>query len=180
MIRTLKKGNWLLTLPLVIVGIAYLYYLFLPGKAEINRLRAEVKAKQRQVSDANFIKLEIHKTQQKIDQTRQYIEKSRAQQAHEPSRVLASIGDEVQRSGVRASTFDPQPSIRHEAVKQTELALGVDGQFAEIFDMLRRLESLNANIRIQQLTIKAVEKMPNTLSSKVTLAIFSVNRDNSN
>jgi Tfp pilus assembly protein PilO len=180
MISAMKKGNWLLTVPLVIVGIAYLYFLFLPGKAEINRLRAEVAAKQRQVSEARFMKLQIHKTEQEIAQTQQHIKKWRGRQAHEPSHVLARIGDEVQRSGARASTFDPQPTIQHEAIRQTDLALGVDGRFAQIFDMLQRFEALDSNIRIQRVSIEAGEKMQDLLSSKVTLAIFSVNRDNSN
>ena len=178
--NTLKQGSWLLTVPLAIVGLAYLYFLFLPGKAEINRLRADLIEKQRSVSEAGFIKLRIHETQQEIVRTQEYTDTWRSEQTHGLSRVLAQIGDEVQLSGARTSSFDPQPTIQHEVLKQTELALGVDGHFSEIFDMLRRLETLDANIRIQQISIEAGASTQDLLASKVTLAIFSVNRDNSN
>ena len=177
MIRRIRRGNWLLTLPLVAIGVCYLYFLFLPTKLEIHRLRGELKKKQLEITQAQPMKLALFEKQQEFEEAEEFVSGWMKQNENEAASVLADISREVQASGVQTIRFDPQPTTRMRSLKKTPLVLGTEGTFAQHFDMLRRLEALPATVWIEKFSLQAPTSSGEYTSSEVSLAIFAVNRD---
>lgn len=170
-----RSSNWIVTVPLAAVGVAYLCLSFLPAKAHIAQLKTELKNQQMLVMQAQPVKLAVHRTQRDIAATTEYINNWKAKHRQHPGDVMAHISDQIQAKGIVTENFDPQPTKRHDVVQQTALELGVGGRFEDIFKMIRSLETLDATIWIHAIRFHAPLGDDRGLSSEISLAIFTVN-----
>jgi len=178
MIGQLRQGNWLLTLPLAAVGIGYLYFFFLPAKAEIARRRTELASRTAQIDQLRPLKIAIFEKETEVEAAEKFVA-DWTRRNENGAAVMAEINQKVNDSGAQTIRFDRQPTTRLRAVQQTPLQLGTAGNFAQLFELLRGLEALPATLWIDQLTIRAPAKQGEPLASEVNLVIFGVNRDNS-
>jgi len=179
MSRRLHHGNWVLTLSLVAVGIGYLYFFFLPAKAEIAGRRAELENRKAEIDRSRPLSITVFETEEELEKTETFVTDWMQRNDNDAASVLAKISQQVQESGAQTIRFDPQPTTRLQAIKQSPLQLGTVSNFAQLFQMLRRLEALPATLWIDRLTIRAPAKKGELLESETSLVIFAVNQNNS-
>lgn len=174
-----NKGNWLLTLPLAAVGVVYLYFLFLPAQHEIDRLRNDLQAQRQSVTELHVRQRKIYETNEDLQRAERFVGDWKQSNRDDAASVLAQISDEVEKSGVQTIRFDPEATVRFETLRKTPLMLGTQGDFQQVFHMLRQLEALPATIWIEHFHVEAAERGEHPLSNEVTLAIFTGNAENS-
>jgi Tfp pilus assembly protein PilO len=175
----MRHGNWLLTLPLAAIGIGYLYFFFLPAKAEITRRRAELATRKAEIDRSRPLKIAVFEKEEEVEMTESFVTNWMNHNDNDAASVLAKISQRVQESGVQTIRFDPQPTSQLQTIKQTPLQLGTVSNFAQLFHMLRGLEALPATLWIDRLTIRAPAKKGELLESEASLVVFAVNRNNS-
>jgi Tfp pilus assembly protein PilO len=179
MSRRLRHGDWLLTLPLAAIGIGYLYFFFLPAKSEIARRRAVLATRKADIDRSRPLTIAAFQTEEELEKTDNFVTGWMQHNDNDAASVLAKISQRVQESGVQTIRFDPQPTDRLQAIRQTPLQLGTVGSFAQLFQMLRGLEALPAAVWIDRLTIRAPAKPGEILENETSLVVFTVNRNKS-
>ena len=79
----------------------------------------------------------------------------------------------TRQAGVRTRHFDPSPAIDREDLVQLPLAIECDGTFEQVFELLRRLESLSQLIWINSLQIHFDPSQQGDWRCKLNLDAFA-------
>lgn len=169
------RGDWLITIPLVVVGVAYLYFWFLPNKREISALHQELEMQRITAAQAPVLQAEMTRANDAASVAEEFTQawRSTAPQQGRVAPIFGQISDAVQQSGGRTTAFDPQPDANMAQLRQTKLNLSFQGDFQTTFEVLRKIEALGATIWVESLQIDAASKSGEQALSEVSLAIFS-------
>ena len=112
--KYLRRQSWLVTLSLVLLAAGYVWFVFLPGKAAIGRLEAELNDRRAFVAGGHELVLKIERVQQELALARDYSRKWRP----EPSGSAAAaarfgrIAQVLQQAGVSTTRFAPQATVK--------------------------------------------------------------------
>src|SRR6476646_10048835 len=93
----LKRGSWLVTIPLVAVVVGYMVWVFMPTKRAIAELHLELQSKQNYVAEAGRMVARIRQVQEEMQATRDYNAKWSSRSAASTSAsVSAKFGEIAQ------------------------------------------------------------------------------------
>ncbi len=175
------QRSWAVTAISGILTLAYLYFLFLPIQKDIAAKRDEVQTKQDFIVQANGLTEPIKQTLRQLDRARLYEEQWRDTAPREGrlAELFGTITDQITTAGTETRRFDPQPVTKMGTVWRIPVGVACLGNFSEIFEMLRRIESLPMSIWISDMTIKPEGENSEILVCEVNLAVFADNRNNS-
>jgi len=183
-----KRGSWIVTIPVILVSVAYLYFFFLPSKRKIAAVRAEIAAKQAYLSEAVTRAAEIHEVETELAAAQAYRRQCRADCPHsgDVGRLFGEINRRARQSGVDLTRFEPNPAEELASLDRIALRLGSQGSFAQVFELLRGLEELPATLWIDSFRLTArrgpagmigsaaATAMPSArVESELSLAIFA-------
>ena len=162
-------------------AIAYLVFIFVPGQHAVTKLRREMNEKQQHILQSSSLTTPLIHSQARLEAT----EKCSAEwRAAAPSRseivaIYARLAEEAKAAGVSIQRFDPLAATDLKLVGQHNLALEWQGNFAQFFDFLARLEKLPPTIWVRQMHLNAAGEESETLQGELTLTIFVDLADNS-
>jgi Tfp pilus assembly protein PilO len=78
---------------------------------------------------------------------------------------------------VKTVRFDPQAHQRYQILHKLPLEMEVQGAFAQVFDFVRRLESLEAPIWVEEVSLEPVSENSEDLQCELKMAIFAARTD---
>jgi len=177
MTNSLKGKTWLMTLPLAIAAVAYVYWLFLPEQQRISDIRAELETHQDFMANAQLIASSIKLAEAELGATNLFTEQW---EEHSPdvtdlSQLFGQINAAAKESGTRTTRFDPQVTEQSETLRRIPLVIEVAGSYDGIFDFLHRLEAFPATIWVDDMRLESLQKDGKEMKCELTLAIFAAN-----
>lgn len=182
-----KKSNsrslpsWLVTGVVASLAVVYALFVFLPAQKKA----ATLKLKKYELMQYIANRL---KTNEKIEQARQrqvQVEqvtaawRQHAPQVGELGRLLSSITQQARQAGVTLQRFDPQQQVPLHYISQQPIQVALEGDFAQVFDFLQRVESMPHRVWISNLTLSTTGEDGQTLRAEMTLTIFADLAENS-
>ena len=173
--------SWLVTGVVATLAVLYTLFVFLPTQHKMAALKSKKYELMQYVANRS-------KTNEKITQARERqneVEKvslawkQNAPDVSEIGRTLSSITQQARQAGVTLQRFDPEPQVRMQAIAQQPIAVALEGDFAQVFDFLHRVETLPHRVWISHLTLSpanagngATGEAAQTLRVEMTLTIF--------
>jgi type IV pilus assembly protein PilO len=176
-----SRGNWLVTAPLVGLTVGFLFVFYLPNKKALRELSNELELKQQVVAQSNQTAAQMLATEQQVRETRQFVEAWReiAPAGSGSSALLGDISRLAKAAGVRTTRFEPSPAVEHQQLRQTPLAIGCGGSFAQVYQLLLGIEKLPQSVWMDELKIERKEKNKGDLQCELKLVIFADKSKNS-
>lgn len=180
--RTLP--SWLVTGVVATLAVLYTLFVFLPAQHKAAALKSKKYELMQYVSNRS-------KTHEKIAQARQrqaqIQEVSTAWRQNAPDsteigRTLSNITQQARQAGVTLQRFDPEPQVRLQSIAQQPISVALEGDFAQVFQFLTRVETLPHRVWITNLTLSPIAaatsgerpagESAQTLRVEMTLTIF--------
>lgn len=177
----IAHSSWIVTLPLVAAAVAYMLLFYLPGNRAIGKLQDQIKTKQDYIVGAESLvtALRIVRQKHKEAQANNAAWQENAPVQGELSSLYGKISELAKAAGTTTTRFDPQPPVLYDTIRQIPLVVGCTGSFSQIYEFLRGLESLPAEIWASKLRLDRTEGSAGTTGCELNLAIFTNNSDNS-
>jgi Tfp pilus assembly protein PilO len=174
-----SRGSWIITVPLVAVGVGYLYLVFLPAKQQIDKLRKDLSEERMFVSQEGTLKGSIAALEELLTETDAFVGawKKRAVRPADLSQLFGEINRRAKSAGTTLDNFDPQATVDFELVRKVPLRLSVHGSFAQLQAMLRSFEQLPSTVWVESLALESNRDADKPLKAEVILAVFTANPD---
>jgi Tfp pilus assembly protein PilO len=177
MTKSLRRNSLIVTIPLVVVAVAWALLVFWPIQKAIGRVDTEA---------AEIRDFCNHSTQQLsvLRRTRQEVASARKRIAYwnetAPSRqdlapLLGRITGAARGLGLRITRFDPEPIVAFERIARMPVSLGINGSFPDLYRFLEKLESLPQCIWIERVEFVKEEKDSKNVHCKVSMDVFMDN-----
>jgi Tfp pilus assembly protein PilO len=166
--------SWLITALLASLAVAYVAFVFVPAQASIATLRGQLNERRQHILQAQGLALPVEHASKQLAATREVSDKwrSAAPSAAELSANFAQLSAEAKAAGVVIERFDPQTPAELQVLSQHAVNVHFHGQFAAVFDFLRRIEELPATVWISHLRIATDGGPSATLRGELNLTIF--------
>ncbi len=179
MSRTARRGNWIVTLPLAAGAIAYLVFVFVPGRQTTAELRSQIQDQQEYLSHAGAVGAALAAVEAELHRTEQYQTRWRttAPVVAHISELFAQIHQVEREAGVQTTRFDPQPAISRDYLSEIHASLGCQGTFDRVFALLHGLESLPADVWLKKIHLEKTSPDSEDVRCMVDLVIFADNRE---
>ncbi len=147
----------LITLVLGAVALGYVFLMFLPNQKSIQKMHREIREKQNYVSQSPMTVNQIGETRDRLAQTADYGSQWR-DRAPDPARMAAFFAQMIEcahESRVKTLRFDPASPEAFHTVQRFPVEMDVEGTFAQVFELTRSLELLEAPIWIASINIES-------------------------
>lgn len=162
-------------------SVAYVFFVFLPGQKAIGQLRRELDTKQQFIIDADRLAHAVQLAQRDLDSAEQFTTRWR-EAAPEESQLAAMLGRitaEAEAVGVSIRRLDQRDITRFESIEQVPVLLECQGDFRQVFELIRRLEAMPQDVWLSRLRIEQLGQDSEKVSAELVLEIFADNPDNS-
>lgn len=177
-----ERGSWAITLPVAAATIAYLLFVFLPTRRDIEALRLQVQQKQDVISAAEPLRGIIASMEHEAEAAEQHVAvwRGRAPSEADLSTIYGEIHRRLEAAGADADRFDPLEAAERHTLREHRVALGATGTFGEILDVFTRLEALPQTIWLEDVRLEATPQARQGIQCEATLVIFTDNSEDSN
>lgn len=181
MSHSLRRNSWIVTVPLAAAAVAYLAFVFLPGRRANANLEEELIERQEYVAQATTVAATLRAAEQELQRTQDYITawKQHAPAEGSRSQLYGKMHELAKASGVTITRFEPKPVEPRAQLRDFPVAIGCSGQYAEVHDFLRALESHPATIWVDAVLIKRPSENSETVECEISLEIFANNPESS-
>jgi len=178
---TSKRSDWLLTLPLAAAAVAYVVFVFLPGRRATGELTEQIDSKQETIDQALSMHPALLVTRKEVDKTKTYTSawEERAPARGELSLLHARIRELAAAAGTTITRFDPERAQIHGFLREIPLSVGCSGGFSQVFKFLQGLEGLPPTIWINELILEKMDTTKGYISCEMELVVFTNNPENS-
>jgi Tfp pilus assembly protein PilO len=177
-----KPKTWLITGLLAAASVAYVVFGFLPIQHSINHIRQQVQEQRQQIMQAQSLVGTVSQTRLRLAAARDVCREWRSQAPRQAQLIThyASLTQQAQEAGVSIDRLDPLPAVELNLIAQQNVAMQFHADFAKVFDLVHRLESLPGTLWIRDLRLQTVAENDNTLRGELTLTIFADRADYAN
>lgn len=174
-----KSRSMIATVLAAVASIAYVFFVFLPGQKAIGELRRELTEKQQYIIDADRLSQAIEQVEHDFDAGRQFTTqwKEAAPSESELAAMLGRITEETRASGSTIVRLDRRPISRLETIWYVPVVLECRGSFAEVFELVRRVESLPQDVWITDLHLERGSEDAEAVHAELVLTIFADNSE---
>lgn len=172
-----KRNSWLVTLSLVGAVVAFLMFVFLPGKRQIAELRETLREKRAFIASTTSLQAQIEETENNLQQCQAFNDawvRSAGDEQAVPS-TFAEINQQAKTAGTIITRFDPLDVTARHAISEFPVALSVSGSFAQTFQFLAKLEQLPQTIWLDELQLDVSRKNRQEIECSAKLVIFAAN-----
>jgi Tfp pilus assembly protein PilO len=184
MSRPQRCRNWIIIAPIAAIAAAYVYFVFLPNRVAMAALGEQIRTKREVVAGADKARTSLHQATRDLEKANSYLSGCRRRIVAE--KELAAVYGKIHRSAnevhVHLTRFDPQPAGTYEKIRRIPCFIGCTGAFGQIYEFLRKLESLQATAWVTSLRVEKMGKSdaPSaTAQCDMVVEIFADNPDNS-
>ncbi len=176
-----KRNDWMITVPLAAVAVAYVVLVFLPGRRATDELKDQIALKQQTIGQTPGSVNALKASGKELARTRAY---NTAWEQHAPARgeipiLHAKIRELAESAGTVITRFDPERSQTHGVLREIPLSVGCTGAFVEIFEFLRGLEGMPEAIWINSFNLEKTDATRGTMDCEISLVVFADNPENS-
>lgn len=177
-----RRQSWLVTLPVVLVAGAYVWFVFLPGKSALGQLASELESKRAFIVSSGKVVLDIHRVEKDIDEAQGYVDHWRPESADAAAIVarFGGVAQTLQKAGVVTTRFAPEPAVKFERLQKLPLRLTCEGSFAQICEMLDALDRSGGGLWIEHLALEPAAEDGQKIKCDLCLAIFADNSKKTN
>jgi Tfp pilus assembly protein PilO len=178
---TFHKSSWIVTPCLAAIAAAYLTFVWMPSRRAIKELHEQVEAKQQLVAQATTLSAMLATSQQDLDKSQAVAtawEKAAPGKRDIPS-FYGRINALAKDAGLTISRFDPQSFLTYEKFQEIPITIAGSGNFAQVYEFLRLVESLPVYVWVDSLRIEKAAQNAKTVQCEISMAIFSNNKQNS-
>jgi Tfp pilus assembly protein PilO len=181
MTARLRKGSWVITLPLAGLAVGYLFLFYLPGRRAISKATDQVEKQTQVIQQGSSLLDVLQSTEKEAQRAGGFVSTWEAQSpaADKLSKLYGEIYALAEQAGTATTSFDPQAVIRGERIIQIPLNVGYRGKFSEVFAFLKSLESLPYDVWTTNLHMERLEEDGQSVSCKISLIVFASNLENS-
>jgi Tfp pilus assembly protein PilO len=176
-----RHSSWMVTIPLAVAAVAYVFFVFLPQKRAIGQIREQIKQRQDYIVEAGTRAGAVEAAQEELETTTAYSTawSQRAPAERGLSATYARIQELAKAAGTAVVRFDPEPVVRYETISLAPLKLGCIGSFAEVCGFLEDLERLPLGIWVTELRLERSRQNEESVQCEITLGIFACNSEDS-
>jgi Tfp pilus assembly protein PilO len=170
------------TLPVVLIAGAYVWFVFLPGKARHRQLKQELEDKRAFILSGSNVLLTINGVEKKVAAAQEYVDHWRPESA-DSAAIAARFGriaQTLQQAGVVTTRFAPEPPVRLERLQKLPLRLSCEGSFPQVCGMLDALERSGERLWIERLALEPLAEDGQIIKCDLCLAIFADNLKKTN
>lgn len=169
-----RRGSWIVTLPMAAIAAGYVWLAFLPGERKIKELRNELRGKQEFIMGAGQMHMQLQEATAELDETRRYNATRRPPSSASAgvSALFGEIAQLAKESGVTTTHFAPGGDTAFERVHRVPLTLACDGTYNQVQSLLAGLESTGNHIWITELKLQSIGQDGQTVHCELTLALF--------
>jgi Tfp pilus assembly protein PilO len=166
--------SWLITALLASLAVAYVAFVFVPAQASISTLRGQLNERRQHILQAQGLAMPVAHTTAQLSRTKAVSAEWRANApSHaEVSANLARLTSEAKSAGVAIERLDPLAPAELQVLSQHAVNVHFHGEFAHVFDFLRRIEELPGTVWITNLRLAADDKATAVLRGELNLTIF--------
>jgi Tfp pilus assembly protein PilO len=178
----IRRGSWMVTLPLAGIAICFMVFLWLPGHRALKEKRRQIELKQQfvnQAADMSDALTAVEKQIQAAQTTVTDWEKSAPQKKDLPS-LYGKINALAKDAGLAVSRFDPESPIKHQQVHEIPITIACEGRFRQVHEFLRGLEQMPQTIWVESLRIDKQRETGGNVQCSLNLVVFANNPDISN
>ena len=155
----------------------YVYFSYLPGRAYLDGLRAELATADASIQQADTFAPAIETTRQQSDKTREHVRKW--EQSAPTEEALAELFGRINRlaeqSGATTTRFEPQAALRYDTLCRFPVEIACSGSFAEICGFLQGLERQEETLWIGELQMERDDEDGEVVHCELTLDVFADN-----
>ncbi|MBN1591344.1 MAG: type 4a pilus biogenesis protein PilO [Pirellulales bacterium] len=176
-----QRNSLIVTIPLVVVAIAWLLLVFFPMQKAIGRLQVESREMQQYCEHTSSRLPMLRRTGRDLADTRESVARwnDTTPSRRDLTALLGKITALARAAGLRTTRFDPETIVTHERLARAPLSIEVVGPFSHLFSFLSELESLPQTIWIEHLEIEKGGVNSHNVSCSLKLVIFVDNANNS-
>jgi Tfp pilus assembly protein PilO len=176
-----RPGSWIVTVSLVAAAVAYMLLIFLPGRRAIGELREQLGRKQSFLAQNASLAQALTAARHELEKAETYCAawKQRAPAEGELSALYGKINELTKAAGTITTRFDPKPVAVHERTREIPVTMGCTGTFAEVFALLRSLESLPPTIWLDTVQFKKNGETGASVAAEINLVVFANNSEDS-
>ena len=166
--------SWLITALLASLAVAYVAFVFVPAQGAIGKLRGQLNERRQHILQAQGLVLPVEQMARHVVQTRAVSDAWReaTPSPAELSDTFARLTAEAKAAGVDIERLDPLPPAELQMLSQHAVNVQFRGQFAHVFDFLRRIELLPGTIWVSNLRMAGDQAGSGTLRGELNLTIF--------
>ncbi len=175
----LPRGSWYVTVPLLVLGTCYYFWMFAPRARDIARLRTELRAVGRSIDDACHLAAEVPAAEKQRHTTQQYVEQWRARMNRhdQVAKAFAQISQMADRAGVTTTRLTPQAELAQQTLVRVPVDLQFSGPWANCLSFLQQLEGANQVIWVEDLSLSEAGQAGQDLLGELKLVIFADQSD---
>ncbi|MEN6404967.1 MAG: type 4a pilus biogenesis protein PilO [Thermoguttaceae bacterium] len=175
--NVMRQSNWIVTLSLAAVAVAYLALVWLPGRKSLEQLRQTVESKRAVISQSTGLSDALLRTHGELDETEAVVrrwEKTAPGKKDSPA-LYGTLHALAKNSRLSVTRFDPQPIVPHEKIQEIPIVMACSGSFSQIYEFLRRLEQQPQTIWVENLRMDQKVKNTKDIQCELSLVVFSDN-----
>jgi Tfp pilus assembly protein PilO len=164
------------------IAIGYPLCAFFPKMRAISRVRHEIHQKQDFVSQTEKLRPVVADQKAALASTFKYIDTQRGGLVapDKLSQVFSTISKLAIDAGTTTTRFEPHAPVPYDGFRKVPVELGVNGSTAAVQKLLGEIERLPCTIWVEGLKLDVMGQDGETTRCAIELAIFVVNRENSN
>ncbi len=174
---TIRKSNWILTLSLAAIAIAYLTLVWNPGRRKIRETQEEIQTKRQFVTQAADMANTLTASEKELITAESAVKKweRSAPRNRDLPALFGRINALAQNSGLAVTRFDPEPFVVHEEIREIPISIDCAGMFSQVFEFLGAIEKLPESIWVDSLRLEKTKADGGNVKFQVNLVVFSDN-----
>jgi len=173
----MRRGNWMVTVPLAAGAVLYLLLVFLPGRRAIGELQSQLELKENTVARAVEVTTSLQIARRDYDQASLYEQQWRKRLPGEQMLAAAygKIVAQAKAAGVVLTRFDPQDAAALQTIRRIPLQLGCEGSYAQIHGFLQGLETLPTIIWLDNVKLERSTSVGKSVKGELVISVFADN-----
>ncbi|QDT38977.1 type 4a pilus biogenesis protein PilO [Stratiformator vulcanicus] len=187
MIAGVRKDSFKLIVALILMGGAFIYFVYLPYRQVAARLHSAVEAARTEIALQPTRRMEINELSENADDLRRRLSDGRTRIPASPRlhEVVAQVSGLALQHEVLLLRLSPGDPIEHETYSEYPYAVEFRGTFTEISRWLRALEQETRLYDVRSISMEKAENRKSkqategALEGKLEFTVFAADEGNS-
>lgn len=175
--KSFLTGGWGAIIPLTAAFGVYLFFVFLPGMKDIQRMRTEMEVHEAVVQAASSIPAQLKQIEEEVADASRYLEQWRGvtNKPGDVAEMFGRLSNLAKASGVATTAFRPETKESLATLERIPLSFGCRGTPGQVQTLLASFEGLNRRLWVDEILIERNQQNAQFVTCELKLAIFADN-----